>query len=107
MLGSPCQGPRSGLPPPISYVMPCVHASPSGLGFAATVANPPGPGENSWPPVGRKDGRRWGEPMAVLGEKPMAIDRLVAEKRQALAERPLSRESTAVPRGIGGTPPRS
>jgi hypothetical protein len=28
MLGSPCQGPRSGLPPPISYVMPGIRARP-------------------------------------------------------------------------------
>ncbi len=30
MLGSPCQGPRSGLPPPISYVMPGTPASAYG-----------------------------------------------------------------------------
>ncbi|HEV7806691.1 MAG TPA: nucleotide kinase domain-containing protein [Solirubrobacteraceae bacterium] len=32
------------------------------------------PGENRWPPAGRQRGRHWGEPMAVAGEKPMAVD---------------------------------
>jgi DNA replication protein DnaC len=41
---------------------------------ALTARRNPRGGEKRWPPVGRKHGRGWGENMAVLGEKQMAID---------------------------------
>ena len=43
--GSPCQGPGTGLPPPISTSVPGTPAKPSpyGLGFATTGAYPRGP----------------------------------------------------------------
>jgi hypothetical protein len=31
-------------------------------------------GEKRWPPTGRNHGRQWGEKMAVVGEKQMAVD---------------------------------
>ena len=31
-------------------------------------------GEKSWPPVGRNHGHQWGEMMAAVGEKQMAVD---------------------------------
>ena len=37
----------------------------------------------SWPPVGRKDGGQWGDLMAAVGEKPMAIDRQQGQGRAA------------------------
>jgi DNA replication protein DnaC len=49
-------------------------ATAYGLRCVEHPRNPTRHGENSWPPVGRKDGRRWGKPMSVYGEKPMAID---------------------------------
>ena len=43
-------------------------------GLNHTRSNPDG-GEIRWPPVGRKHGHQWGEMMAAVGEKQMAVDR--------------------------------
>ena len=40
-VGFPCQGPRSGLPPPISYAMPCVP-SHADVGMATDCCTPRG-----------------------------------------------------------------
>lgn len=73
--GSPCQGPGSGLPPPISNVMPGTPLRPT-----ASAPRRQRAGENRWPPVGRQRDHRWGEPMAVPGEKPMAVDTASARR---------------------------
>ncbi len=54
------------------------------------TANPWGA---TWPPVGREHGRRRGEPMAVDGENPMAID--TAPRRPDAQTPPRSRQRTA------------
>jgi len=46
-------------------------------------------GEKTWPPVGRKHGHQWGENMAVVGEKQMAVDSLLPRRaKQVVSEAP-------------------
>jgi hypothetical protein len=70
MLGSPCQGPRTGLPPPISNIMPGTPLRPTASATSSTRESPQShrgepmaiSGKKRWPPPGRTDGRPWGEP---------------------------------------------
>jgi hypothetical protein len=56
------------------YPIDCIRVSGSPETSAPLAAIIPPVARARREPLGRKDGHQWGDPMAVLGEKPMAID---------------------------------
>jgi hypothetical protein len=55
---------------PALLLLPARGSSP----WSDHTAHSPDGGEIRWPPVGRNHGHQWGETMAAVGEKQMAID---------------------------------